>query len=192
VKRIRGIATTVTVPSASENAKFERKTTYAEEAVEVNRWLGEFFRGVVAAGVNECNRDIAPAEVSVKAGDSFSSKLTVACRRAFPTKRNFPDDLLLAEIGTKTEQSRAVAQFNGYVQRNAEVGKVLPRIEAIAEGDKILKIVQRQIQEYQYPNRAVTITSVCANLNLVDDFLIRKKAEQQAWLQGQFPGYASA
>jgi hypothetical protein len=118
--------------------------------------------------------------------------LLTCLRNVFPTKRNFPDDVLLAEIGTKTEQSRAVAQFNGYVQRNVELGRVMPRVEAIAEGDRILKIVQRQIQEYQYPNRAVTITSVCANLNLVDDFLIRKTTQRQAWLQEQFPGYAGA
>ncbi len=114
----------------------------------------------------------------------------LAClRNVFPTKRNFPDDLLFAEIGTKAEQARAVAQFNGYVQRNLEANKVMQQNEAIAEGDKILKIVTRQLQEYEYPKRAVTITNVCSNLNLVDDYLIRKEKERQDWLKEQFPGY---
>ena len=115
--------------------------------------------------------------------------LLTCLRNVFPTKRNFPDDLLLAEIGTKSEQVRAIAQFNGYLQRNLEVGKMMPRNEAIAEGDKLLAIVQRQIQEYAYPGRPVTITNVCANLNLVDDYLIRKEKERQDWLKEQFPGY---
>lgn len=121
----------------------------------------------------------------------MDATILLACfRNVFPTKRNFPDDLLLAEIGTKSEQARAVAQFNGYAQRNLGVGKVMQRAEAIAEGDKLLKIVMRQIQEYQYKGHMpVTITNVCANLNLIDDYLIRKEKERQDWLKDQFPGY---
>lgn len=114
----------------------------------------------------------------------------LAClRNAFPTKRNFPDDLLLAEIGTKAEQNRAFAQFAGYVQRNLDIGRVMQRNEAIAEGDKIIKMVVRQIQEYAYPSKPVTVATVCASLNLVDDYLIRKEAERVAFLKEQFPGY---
>jgi hypothetical protein len=121
----------------------------------------------------------------------MNDTVLLAClRNVFPTKRNFPDDMLLAEIGSKPEQARAIAQFEGYVKRNVEVGKVMQRLDAVAEGDKILRIVQQQLQRYQFPTRAVTITTVCANLNLVDDFLIRKEAERQAWLETQFPGYA--
>ncbi len=116
--------------------------------------------------------------------------LLTCLRNAFPTKRNFPDDLLLAEIGTKAEQTRAIAQFTGYVQRNLETGRVMSRNESIVEGDKIFKIVQRQIQQYQYKGHMpVTITNVCAHLNLVDDYLIRKEKERVDWLKAQFPGY---
>lgn len=116
--------------------------------------------------------------------------LTACLRNVFPTKRNFPDELLLAEIGTKAEQARAIAQFNSYVQRNLEAGKVLQRNEAISEGGKLLKIVMRQMQEYHYKGHMpVTITNVCANLNLVDDYLIRKEKEREDWLKEQFPGY---
>jgi hypothetical protein len=120
----------------------------------------------------------------------MDATILLAClRNVFPTKRNFPDDMLLTEIGNKADQARAVAQFNGYVQRNLEVGKLLQRNEAIAEGDKLLGIVVRQIQEYHYPNKPVTITTVCASLSLVDDYLIRKEAERIAFLKEQFPGY---
>ena len=115
--------------------------------------------------------------------------LLICLRNVFPTKRNFADDLLLAEIGTKAEQGRAVAQFNGYVQRDLEADKVMPRIEAIAEGDAVLRMVIHQIQEYQYPGKAITIANVCASLNLVDDYLIRKEKERIAFLKEQFPGY---
>ncbi len=114
----------------------------------------------------------------------------LAClRNVFPTKRNFPDDMLLAEIGTQAEQGRAVAQFNGYLQRNLEVGTVMQRNDAIVEGDSVLKMVIHQIQEYSYPGKAITITNVCANLHLVDDYLIRKESERIAFLKEQFPGY---
>src|ERR1035441_5977468 len=110
----------------------------------------------------------------------MDATILLAClRNVFPTKRNFPDDMLLTEIGNKADQARAVAQFNGYVQRNLEVGKLLQRNEAIAEGDKLLGIVVRQIQEYHYPNKPVTITTVCASLSLVDDYLIRKEARSE-------------
>ena len=115
--------------------------------------------------------------------------LLTCLRSIFPTKRNFPDDLLLAEIGTKADQTRAVAQFDGYVKRNLEVGRVMQRNEAIVEGDKVLKMVVHQIQEYQYPGRAITVNNVCASLNLVDDYLIRKETERIAFLKEQFPGY---
>jgi hypothetical protein len=126
-----------------------------------------------------------------KEGNRMDQTVLLTClRNVFPTKKNFPDDLLLSEIGAKSEQSRAVAQFVGYVQRNMEVGKVMQRNEAIAEGDKLLGIVMQQIQEYGYKgNMPVTITNVCANLNLVDDYLIRKEKERQDWLKEQFPGY---
>src|SRR3954470_15943179 len=73
--------------------------------------------------------------------------LLTCLRNVFPTKRNFPDDLLLAEIGTKSEQARAVAQFNGYINRNVEASALVQRNAAIVEGDKLLRIVMRQMQE---------------------------------------------
>lgn len=108
-------------------------------------------------------------------------KITVlleCIRQVFPHLSNFPDELLLEKLGGKKVPFRA-EEFNAYIIRSQPVGLVMKRLDKVAEGTKLLRITQEQMQRFAYPRIAITPQNVAEHLDFIDDWIVREDMTEE-------------
>ena len=117
-------------------------------------------------------------------------EILLACiRDAFPNMKHFSDDTLKDKIGEKRLPFFA-DELHAYIYRDMPVGNVVQRNAKLAEGARLIKLVQQQLIAYTHPQVAVTAKTVCEHLDLIDDFMIRTAERKRVEHESAFPGYA--
>jgi hypothetical protein len=107
-------------------------------------------------------------------------------RIVFPHLKHFSDDMIERKIGSK-KLDDCISELILYIQRDG----IKTRNERLVEGVQLLKLVQHQMLNYQYPPAAITPKNVAESLSLLDDYFYRKATREQEYYKQAFPGYAS-
>jgi hypothetical protein len=107
-------------------------------------------------------------------------------RVIFPHLKDFNDEMIEKKIGSK-KLDDCISEFILYIQRDG----IKTRNERLVEGIKLLKLVQHQMLNYQYPAAAITPKNVTEGLSLLDDYFYRKATREEEHYEQAFPGYSS-
>jgi hypothetical protein len=113
--------------------------------------------------------------------------LLESIRSIFPHLKQFSDDSLERKLASKKLED-CITDFVSYINRDG----IKTRNEKLVEGVKLLKLVQHQMLNYQYPATAITPKNVVEGLSLLDDYFYRREQDHARYLRESFPAYASA